>query len=75
VDSKTIFSDTFAGFLGSVHDSCILSRSHHKLIVTNDKKIANNLQKIEGIHFYKFIIDGAGYTASWNMYIPRSGQQ
>ena len=75
VDSKTRFIDVFAGFPGSVHDSRVFSRSNHQLLVTNGERFNGVTMDIQGVDVHEFIIGDAGYTASRNMLVPRSGQR
>jgi hypothetical protein len=75
VDSKTRFIDVFVGFSGSVYDSRVFSRSKYQLLVTNGKRLNGAIMNIQGVDVHEFIIGYAGYTASRDMLVPRSGQQ
>jgi hypothetical protein len=75
VDSKTKFINIFAEFPGSIHNSRVFSRSNHQLFITIDEKLNVATMDIQGVDIHEFIIGDAGYTASRNMFVPRSGQQ
>jgi hypothetical protein len=62
--SKTRFIHVFAKYPSFVHNIHILSRSNHKLLVTNYERLNGVAKDIQDMDVHEFIIGDTDYTAS-----------